>query len=140
MKQVDAELIVKTLAQPQNEHFFVNLMLLEELKIRRPVDDDASLISDAFVMFFSYTFFGFIPISVYLSRLVNSLSDHNLFVASSLAVVVTLVVMGFLKSTFSTPWQGYSKFTFGTFAVFEVNLQNYIIFDSFCLITPLPCY
>lgn len=129
MKQIDAEFIVKTMAQ--NEHFFVNLMLLEDLKIRRPVDDEASLVSDAFLMFFSYTFCGFIPLSVYLSRLVNeNISDNYLFWISSLAVAFTVVVMGFLKSTFSTPWKGCTIEAFGLFTVFEVRqflLQLYFV-------------
>ena len=63
MAKADAELCVSKMAQ--YEGFFVNLMVTEELGLQLPEDDDAVLLTDAFLMAISFAVFGSLPLIVY---------------------------------------------------------------------------
>lgn len=99
MARRDAEIVVAKMAQ--YEHFFVGLMVSEELGLQLPEDDDAMLILDAFVMFVSFAFFGSIPVLLYALGPLNAISDQNLFIVSDSLSLFVLLVLGIVKSTFS---------------------------------------
>lgn len=61
LSQADAETIVNILAK--NEKAWIDVMMVEELGI---LDSDESPVKNALVTFFSFAFFGFIPVLVYL--------------------------------------------------------------------------
>lgn len=103
MSRQDAELVVSKIAQYEN--FFVGLMVSEELGLQLSEDDDAMLITDAFVMFIAFASVGLIPVLTLLIGAIDTFSDE--FV-SSIAVVTSLVLvlfLGILKSHYSsTSW------------------------------------
>lgn len=100
MTKADAELVVNKMAQYDN--FFVNLMVTEELGFRLAQDDDEYLLTDAFVMFLSFFGFGSIPLVIYYIGAIAGLSDELLFTVTTTVIVITLFVLGAIKSTFSS--------------------------------------
>ena len=67
-----------------------------------PEDDDAMLLTDAFIMFLSFATFGCIPIIVFFIGPFNFTTDHNLFIASTILSMSILFALGVMKSTFSS--------------------------------------
>lgn len=109
MSRRDAELVVSKMAQ--YESFFVGLMVSEDLGLQLPEDSDAILLTDAFVMLFSYAAAGAIPVLVYclVSAATTSstgtssvVSNHVLFLTSAGVGLLVLSVLGVVKSTFSS--------------------------------------
>lgn len=99
MARRDAEQVVGRMAQ--YEGFFVGLMVSEELGLQLPEDDDALLITDAFVMFISFAAFGAIPVLLYCLGPLQLMSEKNLFLVAASVSLAVLVVLGIVKSTFS---------------------------------------
>ena len=109
MQRKDAEIVVNKMAQYEN--FFVGLMVSEELGLQIPEDDnDSALLTDAFIMFFSYACFGFLPLLAYLAVGVEVLDgDQVFYVATSIALGL-LVILGMIKSSFCSSFWLYSAF------------------------------
>jgi VIT1/CCC1 family predicted Fe2+/Mn2+ transporter len=106
MTRKDAELVVSKMAQYEN--FFVGLMVAEELGLQLPEENDAELMTDAFVMFFSFLLFGVIPVVFYFLSYSLILSEDDLFVLSSVMSLFVLTILGMVKSTFSSSSVVYS--------------------------------
>ena len=99
MARLDAQQVVNKMAQ--YETFFVGLMVSEQLGLQLPEDDDALLITDAFVMFVSFGAFGALPVLLYCVGTLGLLSEQNLFLLSTSISLAILLVLGVIKSTFS---------------------------------------
>lgn len=108
MGRRDAEQVVSKMAQYEN--FFVSLMVAEELGLQVTDDDDTVLLTDAFVMFASFACIGSIPISLYCLGPIGIMQEHDLFILTASLSLITLCLLGVIKSTFcmASPW--YSAF------------------------------
>lgn len=106
MGKSDAELVVAKMAQ--YEGFFVNLMVTEELGLQLPEDDDAKLLTDAFIMSVAFALFGCIPLSIYCFGQFDFTNDVNMFYAASIISALLLFILGSLKSFFCSVFWVYS--------------------------------
>eukprot|EP01031_Cornospumella_fuschlensis_P029267 gene29267-35334_t len=101
MERKDAESVVAKMAQ--YESFFVSLMVSEELGLQLPDDDDALLITDAFVMCISYGICGCIPLMVYgIAGYFVHESDYQLYIIAVCVSLCALCVLAIVKSSFSS--------------------------------------
>jgi VIT1/CCC1 family predicted Fe2+/Mn2+ transporter len=100
MPHKDAELVVSKLAQ--YEDIFVGLMLSEELGLQLSYEDDAMLLTDAFVMFLAFASLGIVPLIVFAAGPLNIFSDEDQYTASVVLSLVVLFVLGSLKSKFGS--------------------------------------
>lgn len=105
MSHQDAQMVVGKFAI--YEDIFVNFLLVEELGMNLPDEDDGASLSDAFVMLLSYAIFGVIPVLVYLLGVYIQNSDH-LFMIASAASGVILMILGSVKSSFSSSYWLYT--------------------------------
>jgi VIT1/CCC1 family predicted Fe2+/Mn2+ transporter len=88
----DAEQVVEIISKDRKT--WVDIMMVEELGI---IEDEESPFKNAFVTFFSFGFFGFLPLLAYvLSRFMGVLED-NTFLAASGLTALTLFVLGAQK-------------------------------------------
>ena len=108
MGEADAKVVVTKMAQYEN--FFVNLMVSEELGLQLPEDNDASLLTDAFVMAVSFALIGAMPLLVYGMGMFGIFSDHELFLIASVLMAVLMFVLGAMKSCFSEVFWIFSGF------------------------------
>jgi DNA damage-binding protein 1 len=100
MSKQDAEEVVAKMAK--YEGFFVNLMVTEELGVQLPEDDDATLLADAFIMMSAFAGFGSLPLLVYCAGPLEIATDNQLFLISAFVTVVTMFLLGAVKSSFSS--------------------------------------
>ena len=115
MNSTDAEMVTSRMAK--YEKFFVHLMVTEHLGLQLPSDDDASLLQDAFVMFLCFTGIGSIPLLLFMLGPLKVLSNHDMFIYSSIITVILLFVLGASKSNFSSvSWfvSGFETMCIGT--------------------------
>lgn len=106
MGKADAELCVGKMAQ--YEGFFVNLMVTEELGLQLPEDDDAVLLTDAFIMSMAFACFGSLPLIVYCFGQWDIADDKNMFYFAVLITAVLVFMLGSTKSSFSSVFWVYS--------------------------------
>jgi vacuolar iron transporter family protein len=106
MGKADAELCVAKMAQ--YEGFFVNLMVTEELGLQLPEDDDAVLLTDAFIMATAFAGFGCLPLVVYCFGQWDIADDKNMFYAALGISAFFVFVLGSTKSSFSSVFWVYS--------------------------------
>jgi len=101
MARRDAEIVVGKMAQ--YESFFVGQMVSEELGLQPPDNDDGELLTDAFVMFVSYSLFGALPILVYcIGGFMKVIPEQSMFPISAAFSLVVLSCLGIMKSFFSS--------------------------------------
>ena len=100
MSKVDSELVVSKMALYEN--LFVHFKVSEELGLQLPEDNDAFLLTDAFIMFCSYAFFGSLPLLVYFLGTLNILTDQDIFVISFLFTCLLLLALGITKSYYTS--------------------------------------
>lgn len=87
----DAETVVDILST--KDEAWVDIMMAEELGI---IEDDESPIKNAFVTFFSFLVFGFIPVMAYVAaRFIPGM--ENTFLLAGVLTGVTLFLLGALK-------------------------------------------
>ena len=109
MGKSDAELVVGKMAQYEN--FFVNLMVSEELGLQLPEDDDASLLTDAFMMVLSFAIIGILPILLYLAGyFITNINERLLYVIALGITGIMLFTLGAMKSCFSSVFWVYTGF------------------------------
>jgi vacuolar iron transporter family protein len=101
MGEADAKVVVSKMAQ--YEGFFVNLMVTEELGLQLPEDDDASLLTDAFLMALSFALIGCLPLLTYFLGMATALKldDQQLFIIGAVVSGLLLFALGSMKSCFS---------------------------------------
>lgn len=117
MEREDAELVIKTMAK--YEDFFVDVMMLEELELVVPADDENPWVDGA-VTFSAFVVFGLVPLLSYaIFQAANlDLQTQDLFIIACVLTVISLFVLGAIKSKFSTkPWWrgGLEIMTMGSF-------------------------
>jgi vacuolar iron transporter family protein len=100
MSRSDAELVVGKFAL--YEDVFVNFLLVEELGMNLPDEDDGASLLDAFVMLIAYAIFGSIPVGIFAMGIKFGDKEDTLFLASTIVTTVLLAVLGSVKSTFSS--------------------------------------
>lgn len=107
MQRKDAEIVVNKMAQYEN--FFVGLMVAEELGLQIPEDDnDSALLTDAFVMFFSYACFGVVPLLAHFAVVTEVLSADVVFLTAISIALTLLAILGMIKSSFCSSFWLYS--------------------------------
>lgn len=74
----------------------------EELGLQLPEDDDAELLTDAFIMCISYGIFGLIPISLFCLVPMGMASPHSLYIMAVCISLVIMCVLAIVKSSFSS--------------------------------------
>ena len=103
MSKSDAETVITLMSQHRD--FFVDVMMVEELGLQVP-DEEEMLTpwKDGLVTFTSFIFFGFFPLLTYcvFPFAFPSLNSSQLFVIASICSLLTLFLLGAVKSVFST--------------------------------------
>jgi len=108
----DAELVVNKFASYQD--VFVNFLLIEELGMNLPDEDEGATITDAAIMLISYAFFGILPFAIHATRLITTTSlldtEDKLYIASCLYTGVVVCILGGLKGNYSSSIWLYTAF------------------------------
>lgn len=96
MDREDAELVIGLMSEHRN--FFVDVMMVEELGLQVPEEDDNPWF-DGLVTFCSFVFFGFFPLLGYciFPFLWPDLSPHTLFTIACVSAALTLFALGAVK-------------------------------------------
>ena len=96
MAEEDAELVMRVCAK--YEDLFVDMMLVDELGINPPDDDDSwtPYVKEGFVTFSSFCFFGFFPLAAYciVGTASEDIDSRALFIISSVLTCVMLFALG----------------------------------------------
>jgi vacuolar iron transporter family protein len=93
LSKEDSEQITGIISK--NKKVWVDIMMVEELGL---IEEDESPLKNALVTFFSFAFFGFIPIVAYLlARKVSFIAD-NVFIFDCILTGFTLLVLGAVKA------------------------------------------
>lgn len=132
MTKADAQFITHKLAT--YEDIFVNRLLIEELGMQLPDDDDAMLLADSLVMLLSFGLVGTVPLWVYFCRIFIDIQEDMLYSISCGVSVLVIAILGIMKSYYSSSYWLYSMvesvfvaFACGGTAYFVgVGLQNFI--------------
>jgi vacuolar iron transporter family protein len=82
-----------------NPEVWVDLMMKNEFKMPH---ENISPIKGAFATFISFALIGFIPLFIYTFSPIFNLSEKTAFIATSLATLSALFLVGMIKSRFST--------------------------------------
>lgn len=106
MGKADAVLCVGKMAQ--YEGFFVSLMVSEELGLQLSEDDDAVLLTDAFIMALAFAGFGCLPLIVYCFGQWDIADDKTMFYTAAAITAVIMFILGSMKSSFSSVFWVYS--------------------------------
>lgn len=117
MSRADAQLVIKTMSK--YEDFFIDVMMLEELQLVVPGDDENPMLDGA-VTFASFVVFGLVPLLSYaiFAAADLNLQTQDLFTIACVLTVISLFILGAIKSQFSVkPWWrgGLEIMTMGTF-------------------------
>lgn len=101
MSAADAELVIRVCAK--YEDLFVDMMLVDELGIEPPGEDDSAY-KDGAITFASFCFFGFFPLAAYciFGTANEDLDSRALFMISCILTCVMLFVLGAVKSLMTT--------------------------------------
>ncbi len=92
MEQSDAEKVVEIISKDKKT--WVDIMMVEELGI---IEDEDSPIKNALVTFFSFAFFGFVPLVAYVVSRFAGFLESRTFVAACILTAITLFVLGAQK-------------------------------------------
>lgn len=98
MSRKDAEIAIRLMAK--YEDFFVNVMMVEELGLQVP-DEDENPWFDGFITFCSFVFFGIFPLLGYVIFASFNLELASLFGISCGLTGVMLFLLGVFKSRFT---------------------------------------
>ncbi|PIR93585.1 hypothetical protein COT97_05865 [Candidatus Falkowbacteria bacterium CG10_big_fil_rev_8_21_14_0_10_39_11] len=88
----DAEAIVNSISKYKEA--WLDIMMVEELQL---IEDDGSPVKNAFVTFFSFQIFGFIPLIAYVFSRFIPLFEQSTFIIAALLTAITLFILGALK-------------------------------------------
>lgn len=95
MKREDAEVVIRRMAK--YPEFFVDIMMVEELELQVPGEDDNPW-KDGLITFSSFVLFGVIPLLGYVAFAGSDMSDNTLFIIACVLTAVMLFTLGALKS------------------------------------------
>lgn len=127
----DAETIIKTMAK--NTDFFVSHMLVQELGIMPPDDDDSPLKS-GLITFCSFIVFGFIPLLAFLIMNSTDAEFAAQFGTACALTAATLIALGVVKAKLSgmDPFRSALKVLFnGTLAAVSAYLIGWALSEAF---------
>ena len=113
MSDEDAELVIARCAKYPD--FFIDMMMLMELEMRVPGDDENPW-KDGFVTFCSFVFFGTFPLLAYVVFDTDSKTSTELFTISCIVAAVMFFILGVLKTKFSVQngtWVGSKYLSWG---------------------------
>ena len=82
-----------------NPKAWLDFKLKEELEMN---EDDSSPLNNAFATFFSFIFFGFMPLLIYVISLITVIENSTKLMISIVLTGITMSLLGTLKSVFST--------------------------------------
>jgi len=102
MSREDSTVVVTRMAK--YKHFFLNIMMTEELSLPVPEDDDnLNSLKDGIVMFASFALFGMLPILGFaIVPLIDpNLTEHELFVVACVITAFALFGLGAFKARFN---------------------------------------
>jgi len=125
----DARTVVEIISK--NKSAFINIMMIEELGILPPDEDDKPW-KAGIITFISFCFFGAIPLLPYLAS-VNTKQPaglNTIFLASSVLTGFTLFVLGVITSRVTVePWwkSGLKTFILGAIASVIAYLIGYAL-------------
>lgn len=100
MSVSDATDVVSKMAK--YEKFFINLRVSEEIGIQLPDDGDAVLIADSFIMVFSFSLFGMLPLLFYFLESILVKVEINIEVCVFSSIILLLFLLGGSRSSFTT--------------------------------------
>lgn len=98
MGRKDAEIVIRLMAK--YEDFFVDVMMVEELGLQVP-DEDENPWFDGFITFCSFVFFGIFPLLAYVIFAAQNLLLSTLFGISCGFTGIMLFLLGVFKSRFT---------------------------------------
>lgn len=98
IEKEDAEKILRTMSKYPD--FFVDHMMVQELGIMPPDEDDNPMMS-GFVTFLSFILFGFVPLVAFLILNSSSAAFGLKFGLSCLLTALTLIALGLIKARLS---------------------------------------
>ena len=96
MTREDADVVIRRMAK--YPEFFVDIMMVEELELQVPGEDDNPW-KDGFITFAAFTVFGIIPLLGYIAFAGSDISDNTLFIIACVLTAIMLFTLGALKST-----------------------------------------
>jgi VIT1/CCC1 family predicted Fe2+/Mn2+ transporter len=98
MSKEDAESVIEVMSKYKN--FFLDVMMVEELGLMPP-DDDDSPAKNGLVTFVSFVLFGFIPLLPYVLGGATKASDGANFAAACVLTAATMLALGAAKAKFT---------------------------------------
>ena len=98
MSKEDAETVIEVMSKYKN--FFLDVMMVEELGLMPP-DDDDSPAKNGLVTFASFVIFGFIPLLSYVLAGATKASDGANFAAACALTAFTMLALGAAKAKFT---------------------------------------
>ncbi|MFP4402398.1 MAG: VIT1/CCC1 transporter family protein [Candidatus Nanoarchaeia archaeon] len=93
----DSQKLAQTFSH--NPKAWLDFKLKEELEMN---EDESSPLKNAFATFFSFLFFGFMPLFIYVISLITFIEDTTKLIISIILTGITMFLLGTLKSLFST--------------------------------------
>ncbi len=111
-----------------NKDLWVETMMHEELGILE--DENASPFADAIVTFFSFVFFGFMPLVTYILASFIPVFARNTFLTATILTLVTLFIVGALRNVVTNVnWikSGLEMLLTGSMAAFVAYVVGFLI-------------
>lgn len=127
MKREDAEVAIKAMSKYRD--FFIDVMMIEELELQVPGEDDNPW-KDGLITFGSFVVFGVVPLLGYLCFAGTSLSEMELFIVAIVLTAIMLFVLGALKSTLTSQrwWaSGLEILAMGSFTAGIAYVIGYLV-------------
>ena len=95
MNREDAEVVIRRMAK--YPEFFIDIMMVEELELQVPGEDDNPW-KDGLVTFTSFVVFGVIPLLGYVAFAGTDFTSEVLFIIACVLTAIMLFTLGALKS------------------------------------------
>lgn len=111
-----------------NKNLWVETMMHEELGILEDKND--SPIKDALVTFFSFVFFGFMPLVTYILASFIPIFEQNTFLTATILTLATLFIVGTLRNIVTNVnWikSGLEMLLTGSMAAFVAYIVGFLI-------------
>lgn len=127
MERADAEVVIRRMAK--YPEFFVDIMMVEELELQVPGEDDNPWKEGA-ITALSFVVFGTIPLLGYVAFAGSSLSDGVLFAIACVLTAIMLFALGAIKASLSNKkwyWSGLEILVMGSFTATVAYLIGFVV-------------
>lgn len=124
LSEEDSRSLTETISK--NREAFVSIMMIEELGM---ISSEEHPMKGALVTFFSFIFFGFLPLLPFVVAKISGLED-SLFLVSTVLTAFSLISLGILKTSFTQgKWylQGFETLMVGAIAAGASYLIGYLM-------------